>query len=102
MHGWPWQSALFGASPGALAQVMVLAAEYRADLRAIAIVQVMRVVILTIGIPAGLAYFGLTATGAFLPKSSAGDRVAVRARHPGRGVDRRGGGAARGCGFPAA
>src|SRR5688572_14724924 len=72
VHGWPWQSALFGASPGALAQVMVLAAEYRADLRAIAIVQVMRVVILTIGIPAGLAYFGLTATGAFLPKSSAG------------------------------
>lgn len=72
VHGWPWQSALFGASPGALAQVMVLAAEYRADLRAIAIVQVMRVVILTIGIPAGLAYFGLTASGAFLPKSSAG------------------------------
>ena len=72
VHRWPWQSALFGASPGALAQVMVLAAEYRADLRAIAIVQVMRVVILTIGIPTGLAYFGLTATGAFLPKSSAG------------------------------
>ena len=72
VHGWPWQSALFGASPGALAQVMMLAAEYRADLRAIAIVQVMRVVILTIGIPTGLAYFGLTAHGAFLPKSSAG------------------------------
>jgi membrane AbrB-like protein len=30
------------------------------------------VVILTIGIPTGLAYFGLTATGVFLPKSSAG------------------------------
>lgn len=72
VHGWPWQSALFGASPGALAQVMILAHEYRADLRAIAIVQVMRVVILTIGIPAGLAWFGLTATGAFLPKSSTG------------------------------
>lgn len=72
VHGWDWQSALFGASPGALAQVMMLATEYRADMRAIAIVQVMRVVILTIGIPTGLAYFGLTATGAFLPKSSAG------------------------------
>src|SRR5688572_24376463 len=35
VHGWPWQSALFGASPGALAQVMLLAAEYRADLRPI-------------------------------------------------------------------
>jgi membrane AbrB-like protein len=72
LHGWSWQSALFGASPGALAQVMMLAAEYRADLRAIAIVQVMRVVILAIGIPVGLAYFGLTATGIFLPKSSTG------------------------------
>ena len=72
VHGWPWQSALFGASPGALAQVMMLAAEYRADLRAIAIVQVMRVVILTIGIPTGLAYFGLTVHGVFLPKSSVG------------------------------
>ena len=63
VHGWDAQSALFGASPGALAQVMTLAAEYRADLRAIAIVQTMRVVALTIGIPAGLALFGLTAPG---------------------------------------
>ena len=72
VHRWDWQSALFGASPGALAQVMVLANEYGADVRAIAIVQVMRVVILTIGIPAGLAYFGLTVTGILLPRSSAG------------------------------
>ena len=43
VHGWDAQSALFGASPGALAQVMTLAAEYKADLRAIAIVQTMRV-----------------------------------------------------------
>jgi membrane AbrB-like protein len=63
VHGWDWQSALFGASPGALAQVMTLAAEYKADLRAIAIVQTMRVMALTLGIPAGLAYFGLTADG---------------------------------------
>src|SRR5688572_24598793 len=70
VHGWDWQSALFGASPGALAQVMVLANEYGLDMRAIAIVQVMRVVVLTIGIPAGLAYFGLTASGVFLPRSS--------------------------------
>ncbi len=72
VHQWDWQTALFGASPGALAQVMVLAADYGADMRKIAIVQVMRVVVLTIGLPSGLAYFGLTATGAFLPRSSAG------------------------------
>jgi membrane AbrB-like protein len=71
VHGWDLQSALFGASPGAMGQVMVLSAAYGADLRAIAIVQVMRVVVLTIGIPAGLAYFGLTATGMFLPRVAA-------------------------------
>ena len=66
VHGWDAQTALFGASPGALAQVMTLAAEYGADLRKIAIVQVMRVVVLTIGIPTGLAYFGLMADGGML------------------------------------
>jgi membrane AbrB-like protein len=42
---------------------MTLASEYKADLRAIAIVQTMRVVALTLGIPAALAYFGLTVAG---------------------------------------
>lgn len=60
VHGWDAQSALFGSSPGALAQVMTLASEYKADLRAIAIVQTMRVMALTLGIPAGLSYFGMT------------------------------------------
>ena len=69
VHGWDRQSAVFGASPGALAQVMILAADYGADLRAIAIVQVMRVVVLTLGIPAGLALFGLTVHGMYLPRS---------------------------------
>lgn len=70
VHGWDAQTAVFGASPGALAQVMAMAAEYGADLRAIAIVQVMRVVLLTVGIPAGLALFGLSA-GA-MPRIAAG------------------------------
>lgn len=68
VHGWDRQSALLGASPGALAQVMVLSAEYKADMRAIAIVQTMRVVALTIGIPAGLALFGLTVSGSLLAR----------------------------------
>jgi len=63
VHGWDAQSALFGSSPGALAQVMTLASEYKADLRAIAIVQTMRVVALTLGIPAGLSFFGMTISG---------------------------------------
>ena len=68
VHGWDAQSALLGASPGALAQVMVLSAEYKADLRAIAIVQTIRVVALTVGIPAGLALFGLTAAGGMVAR----------------------------------
>jgi uncharacterized protein len=60
VHGWDTRSAVLGASPGSLAQVMTLSAEFNADLRAIAIVQVMRVVLLTIGIPLGLALFGLS------------------------------------------
>jgi hypothetical protein len=42
-------------------QVIALSTELGADLRAIAIVQTMRVLLLTIGIPAGLALFGLVA-----------------------------------------
>src|SRR5262249_35935159 len=45
--------------PGGLSQVMVLAAEQGLDLRAIAIVQTMRVVILAVCVPAGLGLFGL-------------------------------------------
>jgi len=67
VHGWDAQSAVLGASPGALAQVMTLSADCGADLRAIAIVQVMRVVLLTVGIPAGLALFGLSASGVGAP-----------------------------------
>ncbi len=63
VHKWDPLSALFGSSPGALAQVMVLSVEYKADMRAIAIVQTMRVVALTVGIPTGLAWFGFTAPG---------------------------------------
>jgi len=71
VHGWDRLSALLGASPGSLAQVMALSAEFGLDLRAIAIVQTMRVLILTVGVPAGLALFGLAATPAFAPPPAA-------------------------------
>jgi hypothetical protein len=61
VHRWDPMSALYGASPGALAQILVLSAETGADVRAIIVVQTMRVVVLTLGIPAGLAAFGLVA-----------------------------------------
>jgi membrane AbrB-like protein len=61
VHHWDPLSALMGASPGSMIQVIALSTELGADLRAIAIVQTMRVLLLTIGIPAGLALFGLVA-----------------------------------------
>jgi membrane AbrB-like protein len=60
VHGWDPLSALLGASPGSMAQVMALSAEFSADLPGIAIVQVLRVLLIVLGLPAGLALFGLT------------------------------------------
>jgi uncharacterized protein len=69
VHGWDTQTALFAGIPGGLSQVMALAAEQGSDLRAIAIVQTMRVVVLAVGIPAGLALLGL-AGPARMPQGS--------------------------------
>lgn len=63
-HRWDTVSALLAAAPGALSQVMVLATETGADMRAVAIVQTMRVVIVSVGLPAGLVAFGLAAAPA--------------------------------------
>ena len=52
---------MLGASPGSMTQVIALSTELGADLPAIAIVQTMRVLLLTTGIPVGLALFGLVA-----------------------------------------
>ena len=59
VHGWDTLTAVFGSMPGGLSQVMVLAAEYRLELRSIAIVQSTRVVILAVCVPAGLGLAGL-------------------------------------------
>jgi membrane AbrB-like protein len=61
VHRWDPLSALMGASPGSMMQVIALSTELGADLRAVAIVQTLRVLLLTIGIPGGLALFGLVA-----------------------------------------
>ena len=59
VHRWDPLSALLGASPGSMAQVIALSTELGGDLRAIAIVQTVRVLLLVIGLPNGLALFGL-------------------------------------------
>lgn len=59
VHGWDKVTAYLSAAPGGLSQVMAVGAELKADLRAIAIVQTMRIGIVAVGLPAGMALFGL-------------------------------------------
>ena len=63
IHGWDRTSALLAGSPGALSQIIMLATERNADVPGIAVVQIMRVIILTAAIPLLLAAFGLGGQG---------------------------------------
>src|SRR5712671_1689741 len=59
LHGWDQTSALLAGSPGALSQITILAAEKGADVPGIAVVQTMRVIILTAALPLILALTGI-------------------------------------------
>jgi membrane AbrB-like protein len=60
MHGWDALSAVFAAAPGALGQALALAAETDCDVRSIAMVQAVRILVLTVGLPVGFAAFGVS------------------------------------------
>jgi membrane AbrB-like protein len=59
VHGWDQTSAFLAGSPGALSQITMLAMEKGADVSAIAVVQTMRVIILTAALPMLLALTGI-------------------------------------------
>jgi len=59
VHGWDTLSSLFAAAPGALAQAMALAQDTGADVRAIAMVQTVRLFILAVALPIAFAAFGV-------------------------------------------
>ena len=59
VHGWDPTSALLAGSPGALSQITILAAEKGADVAGIAVVQTVRVIILTAALPLLLAVTGI-------------------------------------------
>ncbi|MEA2882568.1 MAG: uncharacterized protein QOH32_1824 [Bradyrhizobium sp.] len=63
IHGWDRTSALLAGSPGALSQVIMLATERDADVAGIAVVQIMRVIILTAAVPMLLAATGVLGHG---------------------------------------
>ncbi len=62
IHGWDRTSAFLAASPGALSQITILAIEKGADVSAIAVVQTMRVIVLTAALPLLLALTGMTSS----------------------------------------
>jgi membrane AbrB-like protein len=64
LHGWDRTSAFLAASPGALSQIALLAIEKGADMPAIAVVQTLRVIILTAALPLILVATGLTSASA--------------------------------------
>ena len=64
VHGWDRTSAFLAGSPGALSQITILAVERGADLPGIAVVQTMRVIILTAALPVVLALAGVAPSAA--------------------------------------
>jgi membrane AbrB-like protein len=63
IHGWDRTSALLAGTPGALSQIVLLATERNADIAGIAVVQIMRVIILTAMVPLLLAATGMIGHG---------------------------------------
>ena len=74
VHGWDRTSAFLAGSPGALSQITMLAVEKGADLPAIAVVQTVRVIILTAALPLLLALTGIAPAS----RAGAGDRRSPR------------------------
>ena len=73
VHGWDDVTAYLAAAPGGMSQVIAVGAELDADLRPIAIVQTLRVVIIAVGLPSALLMFGFAGHGG----SSVGGVVAL-------------------------
>jgi uncharacterized protein len=75
VHGWGKVDAYLAAAPGGMSQVLALGAELGGDLRAIAIVQSIRVVVIAVGLPAGLSVLDLV--GHAPPRPTAALSIAV-------------------------
>lgn len=77
IHGWDRTSALLAGSPGALSQVIMLATEKNADVAGIAVVQIMRVIILTAAVPLLLAATGMMGHGPLPSRGAAATPLAL-------------------------
>ena len=93
VHGWDSMSSLFAAAPGALSQALALAADTSADLRSVAIVQSVRVLVLAVVLPLssrGLAWPARRPRPLPMPplRESLGELASARDRVDGGGADR--------------
>src|SRR5258708_4561932 len=77
IHGWDRTSALLAGSPGALSQIVMLATEKNADVAGIAVVQIMRVIILTAMVPLLLAATGMMGHGPLPSRGAAAAPLAL-------------------------
>jgi membrane AbrB-like protein len=77
VHGWSPLSALLGATPGALSQTVAIALETRSDEVGVAIVQTLRVVLLAVFLPIGLALAGMSITGPGMSRLAVADMASL-------------------------
>lgn len=77
VHGWSALSALLGATPGALSQTVAMALETKSDEVGVAIVQTLRVVLLAVFLPMGLALAGLSITGPGMSRLAVADLTSL-------------------------
>jgi membrane AbrB-like protein len=77
IHGWDRTSALLAGSPGALSQIVMLATEKDADVAGIAVVQIVRVIILTAMVPLLLAATGMMGHGPLPSRGPAASPLAL-------------------------
>lgn len=77
VHGWTPISALLGAAPGALSQTVAMALETRSDEVGVAIVQTLRVVLLSVFLPMGLALAGLSISGPGMSRLAVADAASL-------------------------
>jgi len=77
VHGWDRTSALLAGSPGALSQIVMLAIEKDADVAGIAVVQTLRVMILTAAVPLLLAAAGMMGHGSLPSRGAAAPPLAL-------------------------
>lgn len=61
VHGWDSLSALFASAPGALSQSLALAAQMGADVRSVAMVQSVRLLVFTVGLPVAMGFVTIEA-----------------------------------------